>query len=288
MRSESRNGEKAYGREMENRKYSVLMSVYQREKADYLQQSILSMLQQTVAPSDFVLVCDGPLTAELDRVINQFEQDYPQLFQIVRLEENHGLGAALAAGIMHCRYSLVARMDSDDISAADRCERQLELFATKKSSIVGANIAEFQGEISNITAYRKVPESDSQIKAFARRRNPFNHPSVMFLKEAVLAAGNYQDCRGFEDYYLWVRMILKNNSCYNIQENLVYMRVDEGMYQRRGSLSYALLACRARWRIYRLGFNRLGDFIVSSAGQIIISVVPLKLREKLYRGLLRG
>ena len=50
---------------MADDKYSVLMSVYKNEKPTYLRESIDSMLAQTRRPDDFVIVCDGPLTADL-------------------------------------------------------------------------------------------------------------------------------------------------------------------------------------------------------------------------------
>ena len=287
--------------------YSVLMSVYHRERAQYLKQSIVSMLHQSIRPDDFVIVCDGPLTEELDAVIREFTQSCPDLFQIVRLRENRGLGIALQEGLAVCRHELVARMDSDDISVPGRCEKQLSVFAGKNVAVVGGNIEEFteevpdrfftascsgsgemsSGEVFRFAKVRRVPETNEEIRQFARRRNPFNHPSVMFRRSAVQKAGGYKDCRGFEDYYLWVRMLGMGMTGYNLQEILVYMRTDAGMYERRGSLSYALLGLRARWKIHRTGYSGIVDFLVSSGGQIAMSLVPVKLRTYFYGKFLR-
>ncbi len=272
--------------------YSVLMSVYRKEQASYFKQSILSMLRQSVPPDDFVIVCDGPLTKDLDAVIHEFTQICPNLFQIIRLAENRGLGIALQEGLAVCRHDLVARMDSDDISTPKRCEKQLAVFAEKDAAIVGGNIAEFTEEISfgetpRAARVRKVPETNEEIRQFARRRNPFNHPSVMLRRSAVQKAGGYKDCKGFEDYYLWVRMLGMGMTGYNIQEILVYMRTDAGMYERRGSLSYAFLGLRARWRIHRTGYSGIADFLVSAGGQIAMSLVPVRLRTYFYGKFLR-
>lgn len=267
--------------------YSVLMSVYEKERAAFFRESIRSMLKQSVPPDDFVIVCDGPLTEELNEVLGEFVQTHPELFQIVRLEKNRGLGEALREGISVCKNELIARMDSDDISVLDRCRLQLEVFETREVELVGGNITEFTDAVSNRGAVRRVPESDEEIRRFAKRRNPFNHPSVMFQKSAVLRAGNYEDCKGFEDYYLWARMLKCGMRGYNIQETLVYMRTDAGMYERRGSFSYAALGIRARWKIYRIGYSGFTDFLVSGLGQLAMSLVPLRMRTYFYSRFLR-
>ena len=86
--------------------YSVLMSVYVKEKPEYLQQAIESIQNQTVSTNDFVLVCDGPLTFELDAVIRTKQEVMGSTLNVVRLEKNSGLGNALNEGIKHCKTKL--------------------------------------------------------------------------------------------------------------------------------------------------------------------------------------
>lgn len=282
--------------------YSVLMPVYQKEQASHFRESIQSMLSQSVPTDDFVIVCDGPLTPSLDDVIQSYKKQYPSLFHIVRLKENRGLGIALQKGVAACKHELIARMDSDDISAPDRCERQLKIFSRRPVAIVGGNVEEFtdaddrtrqanqlsnETNLSKTSAIRKVPETNEKIRSFAKRRNPFNHPSVMFRKSAVQSAGGYLDCKGFEDYYLWVRMLKSGMQGYNIQRTLVYMRTDAGMYRRRGSLSYAWLGVCARWKIHKTGYSGFWDFAVSAGGQVLIALVPVGLRTRFYGKFLR-
>lgn len=195
-------------------------------------------------------------------------------------------------------------MDSDDLSVPDRCERQLKAFAAHRYAVVGGNVREFTDALDEAAwmdcdgerakkegkkadKMRRVPETDREIRAFARRRNPFNHPSVMFVKSEVQKAGGYLDCKGFEDYYLWVRMLAAGMQGYNIQRTLVFMRTDAGMYERRGSLSYAWQGVLARWKIYRTGYSGLWDFAVSAGGQVILSLIPVGLRTGFYGKFLR-
>jgi len=220
-------------------KFSVLMSVYIREKPLYLRQSINSLLNQTVKPDEIVIVKDGPLSKELDDVIQDYVSNYPNLFTIVTSENNMGLGLALNLGLKYCRNELVARMDSDDISLPDRCEKQLKVFQLDhRLDILGGNIAEFIDVESNIIGKRIVPSDDREIKKYIKKRCPFNHMTVMFKKTSVLRAGNYQECFFNEDYYLWIRMLEAGCKFGNIPDILVNVRVSQEMYKRRGGKKY--------------------------------------------------
>lgn len=168
---------------MSNSKFSVLLSVYRKEKKDYLLSSIKSILNQSSIPNEIVIVEDGPLDEELDNLINTFIKKYPKLFKIVKLEKNVGLGLALNEGLKACSFELVARMDTDDIAKKLRFEKQLQEFESNPQlSIVGTNTDEFISDPANVISRRVVPEKNEDILKFSRRRSPFNHPTVMYKK----------------------------------------------------------------------------------------------------------
>lgn len=161
--------------------YSVLMSVYSKENPAWLKLAIESMQTQTLPTSDFVLVCDGPLTPELDGVIAEKRRQMGETLTVVRLEKNMGLGNALNEGIRHCRNDLVARMDSDDIAYPDRCEKQVAIFNKYPIvSICSGTVMEFSKNPETINCKRVLPEKNKEIIEFAKKRNPFNHPCVMY------------------------------------------------------------------------------------------------------------
>lgn len=276
--------------------YSVLMSVYYKENPKYLEAAINSILNQTIKTEDFVLVCDGPLNEELDRVIDDFNHKYPVLFNIVRLEENVGLAKALNAGIVQCKNDLVARMDSDDIAAPDRMERQLSIFEERAVDIVSGTVTEFSGEqitveqvISEGTvgSERVLPELEEDIEAFASKRSPFNHPAVMYRKSAVEQVGMYQDFRFFEDYNLWATMLNEGSKGYNIKDTLVYMRAGASMYKRRGGAGYIGCIYRFEKHLKDIGFISTGAFIKSVIIRSVVSIVPNGLRTGFYSKVLR-
>lgn len=220
-------------------KYSVLMAVYKNDDSENLKQALLSMINQSMVPDEIVLVEDGPLTDDLYGAISGISEMYPYLLHAIGYEENHGLGFALQFGLDHCRNDFIARMDSDDISTIDRCEKQLNYLLDNPSvGIVGGQIAEFIDDPSNIIGYRNVPLEDHEIRGYMKSRCPFNHPSVMFRKDAVMAAGNYQPWFYNEDYYLWIRMLLADIEMSNLPDVLVYFRAEADLYQRRGGMKY--------------------------------------------------
>lgn len=271
-----------------NDKVTVLMSVYYKEKPDYLIACLDSMLNQTYLPDEIVLVKDGPLTDELDSVIEEYVGKAPQVFRLVPLSENVGLGKALAIGVEASSHQLIARMDTDDIAILERLEKQRNYFIENPAtSIVGSNIIEFEGTIENIIANRNVPSTHEEILAFAKRRNPFNHMTVMYRKEAVLEAGNYQPLNGYEDYYLWVRMLKQGAVAHNFNEVLVYARGGEDMYERRGGWKYYLDGREAQKKIFEVGLGSKKDYAIRMASQTLVNLVPNKVRGFLYKQFLR-
>jgi glycosyltransferase involved in cell wall biosynthesis len=268
--------------------YSVLMSVYHKEKAEYLKQAMDSIWSQTIPTDDYVLVCDGPLNAELDAIIDDMEKVHQETLHVVRLEKNGGLGNALNIGIKECKHELVARMDSDDISRTDRCERQLKVFQTHPDvSVVSGIVEEFTTSIDQIEARRVPPETQDQILAFAKKRNPFNHPCVMYKRSAVEAAGGYQDFYLLEDYYLWIRMLQKGCIGYNLQEPLLWMRAGSDMYKRRAGLNYA----RSQKALFKYmkdsGFISESQYLKSIAVRTASSLTPNWLREFMFKSAMR-
>ena len=270
-----------------NMDYSVLMSVYYKEKPDNLRTAMDSIWNQTAVTDDFVLVCDGPLTKDLDEVIAEMSEQHREL-NVVRLSKNLGLGRALDHGLKNCRNNLVARMDSDDISRKDRCEKQLRVFENHPDvSICSGTVEEFSDTIQKISARRILPEKNAAIREFAGRRNPFNHPCVMYKKSAVEQAGGYRDFYLLEDYYLWIRMLQMGCVGYNIPEPLLWMRAGSGMYKRRSGWKYAKSQIRLFRYMRDIGFIGNAVFVKSALQRVIVSIVPNRMRKLIFRIFLR-
>jgi glycosyltransferase involved in cell wall biosynthesis len=273
---------------MENN-YSVLMSVYYKEKPEYLYQSMQSIYEQTIATDNFVLVCDGLLNNGLNEVIAEMQQKFGERLYVHRLHKNGGLGNALNVGMKDCQNELIARMDSDDISHRDRCEKELNIFKQySEVSVVSGIIEEFTGNINNIHSKRVVPQNQNEIFSFAKKRNPFNHPCVMYKKSAVEKVGGYQDFFLLEDYFLWIRMLKDGFIGYNIQEPLLWMRAGSDMYKRRGGLKYILSQKQLFKYMRDIGFITAKEYIEQLVVRTITSSMPNNLREFIFQVILRS
>lgn len=268
-------------------KFSVLMSLYIKEKTEYFKACMESLLTQTVMPDEIVIVKDGPVTEELDAVLREYIAANPSLYTIVSLETNRGLGLALAEGILHCRNELVARMDTDDICRRDRFE--LQLLAFQRNPLLdacGSYIVEFEGDVNNIVAQRTVPLTDEDIKKYQKRRDGVNHVTVMYKKSKVLEAGNYRSCMLMEDTYLWVRMILAEATFMNIDDALVYVRIGKDMYERRGGWSYFKKYKEGRKKVRQTGYIGFVDYYYTLLVQLVVALIPNKVRGWVFKKLL--
>ncbi len=239
------------------------------------------MLRQTIPTDDFVLVCDGELTEELNRVVSRFAE----YMRVIRLKENRGLGIALNIGMEHCRHDLIARMDSDDVSLSNRCEKQLNSFRQDAGlSILSGSVQEFEGD--TLLKKRVLPEKHKELVEWSRKRNPFNHPAVMYRKTAVLKAGGYtEDYHLFEDYDLWVRMLRNGAKGANLSDVLLNMRVSDAMYQRRGGGAYARDLLRFHNHLRDTGWISTGTFLSCAVPHAVVCMLPNGVRKGVYKRL---
>ena len=269
-------------------KYSFLMSVYKKENPKYLEKSIQSMLNQTIKPDEIIIVKDGPLTKQLDTVITRYEKQNKKLFKIIQLKKNIGLGLALNEGIKKSKNELIARMDSDDISKPERCEKQLKQFSKNKNlSICGTNIEEFYETTDNIIGRRIVPESSSDIYEFGKRRSPFNHPTVMYKKKAVIDNNGYSDLRRNQDVDLFGRMMYSGCYAYNVEESLLYFRANSQLTKRRKSCENTKSYIGTIKRFWKMGYSSFTDYIAVLIMQTIVFICPEKIQYFIYKRFLR-
>lgn len=268
--------------------YSVLMSVYSKERPEWLCVAVRSMLDQTVAPAEFVIVEDGPLTDELYRVISKFEASHPGLFKIVSYPENRGLGYALREGVSACTAPVVARMDSDDWACPERMEIQLSLMDDKGLDMVGSQVVEFIVSPNEPVALTDLPEEHEAIVAYSKRRNPFRHPPMTFKRKKVMDAGSYNsEFLYFEDWDLFNRMLAAGCRAENVHRPLVAMRVSADFYARRGGFMYLSHVWKFKLAQVRCGWFTKGDFIASFLPQAVVCILPNVLRKAVYRSILR-
>lgn len=263
--------------------FSVLLSVYYKNSPIELNQAIRSIYtDQILKPSQIVLVEDGELPKAVQSIVYFWKSNYPNIFTIIKLQKNTGLGHALNIGLNSCKYDLIARMDADDISLPDRFIQQYNFFVHHPDvDVLGGQVEEWDRDLKNKIAEKRLPLSHNELIFFTKYRCPFNHPTVMYRKKAVLQANGYPNSK-LEDNYLWVNMLLNGAKFHNLKNVLVRMRADDMIKNRRG-LSVLIPELKLQKHLYDCGLNNCTELIVNCLLRIILRTVPHFLRSKIYK-----
>lgn len=264
--------------------FSVLMSVYKSDDPNNLDIALTSIEKQTLEPSEIVLVEDGPISVDLEKVINKHKHNFTRKFKDIKLKTNKGLGNALKIGTKFVSTNWIVRMDADDISVPNRFEQQFDVIDKDPSiAVVGGKVEEFTLDINNIIGERNLPTSNEQIYKFAKWRSPFNHPTVLINKTVLLSVGGYEMYGNLEDYYLWPRILANEYRVCNLESTLVFMRVDDDLYSRRGKISNILYFYKLRRFMNR---NHLINFYEMILGNVLMTiniVLPNFMRKFVYK-----
>lgn len=266
----------------EQYKFSVAMSVYKNDDPTQLDQALESICTQSLPADEIFLVIDGPIGDALQQVIDRYAAQYGN-FTIRKLEQNGGLGQALKLAVEECRYDLIVRMDSDDISAPGRFRKQIEAYKENPADVIGGWTLGFDGDLQNgqvSSAKRKL--THDEIVKLLPRRSPMSHVTVLFRREAVLKAGNYQHLHYHEDYYLWARMIEAGCTFRNIPEYLVYVRVGRNQARRHGGWTYFKAGAQLRRYMLAHGLCDRTTYLKQSAIRVVYQLlIPAGLRNRL-------
>lgn len=265
-------------------KFSVCMSVYENDNVADFTEAVLSIYKQTCLPDEIILVIDGPVPTVMYDTIEALVQK-TGIMKVIPLKQNMGHAIARQTGLEAAKNDLCAVMDADDLSLPDRFEKQLLAFENHPDvSVIGGFINEFIHTVDNVVGTRIVPENDIDIKKYMKSRCPMNLVTVMFKKKDIMNVGGYQDWYCEEDYYLWIRLALEGYKFYNIQENLVNVRVGENMYQRRGGKKYFLSEARLQKFMYNHKLITYPKYIYNVLIRWVVQVVmPNKLRGWVFR-----
>lgn len=269
--------------------FSVSISVYEKDNPQYFSIALESVFEQTVKPTEVVLVVDGPISDATSQVIETMEERYKNL-KVFHLEKNMGHGISRRTGLENCAYELVAIMDSDDICVPDRFEKELKCFENDKDlSVVGGYVCEFADDVKNIIGIRKVALEDHEIKQYLKTRCPFNQMSVMFKKSHVSNVGGFMDWHCEEDYFLWIRMLLAGCKFKNLPENLVFVRMNQDSYMRRGGLRYFKSEAALQVYMYKNKVISLARLIINISIRLIVQVLmPNVLRKWVFEKFFRA
>jgi len=268
--------------EKEKVEFSVLISIYDKEKPECLAECLSSIAYQTVLPAEVIIVEDGYIGDDLKSVIDHYKNNLN--IKSLKLDCNYGLGLALNEGLNVCGHEIVARMDTDDIAVKDRFEKQISfLIDNPDIDIVGSWIAEFENDINQIFGVRKVPPTHDEIFNMSKRRSPTNHVTVMFKKSAIIKSGGYMHFPGLEDHHLWMRMLSAGKKFANISEVLVYVRTPNEFYSKRGGILYLLKNIRLQILFFQSRYITFSILVQNIFIRCVIFIMPPYGRKIIYK-----
>lgn len=268
--------------------FSVLMSVYAKDRPAWISQALDSVLANTVKPAEVVIMVDGPVTPAIKSVLDTAAAQNP-IVQVLYHPVNVGRGAALAIAVPQCKHELIALVDADDVSRCDRFEKQLACFVANPTvTVVGGQVQEREADSFALLATRSVPLTNAEIRTYLKTRMPFNNPTVMFKKQTVLDSGNFQAFGLMEDYYMWVRVAAKGYEMANVPDILVDMRINPALYSRRGGLHYFLMNKQLFDKMLRLRLLSAWEYYYTLSVRFIVQVLmPNSMRSFFYKRVLR-
>lgn len=268
--------------------FSVLLPVYYKDNVYYLKEAIDSIINQSVKPNEILVLVDGKIGDNIDRLLKEYKVLYSSIFNIKYFDENRGLGKVLEEGVLSAKYDLIARMDADDIALPYRFEKQINAFESDDDLVLlGGNIQEFSYDFKEKLKERNVPQSYIDIKKYSKLRNPFNHMSVMFKKDVIIEIGNYQHMPLFEDYYLWARVIKSGYQVGNVKDTLLNVRAGDEMLAKRSGFSYLKKEISFQKSLYKIKYITLLEFVRNIIIRGLPRLLPKGILSNIYKYVLR-
>lgn len=269
--------------------FSVVMSVYKKDKLDFLKLAFDSLINQTLRATEIIIVVDGELPKEIEGYLGVISNQYDEV-KVLFQEENKGLANALNIGISAANYSIIARMDADDICFSDRFEKQINYLINNNIDVLGGQMLEFEVDKNSIISKREVPLDHDSIVKRMKFLNPFSHPTMIFKKEVFTKLGGYNVNVFPEDYDFFVRAYLNGFKLLNIEDYVLYYRLGydvSSMFNRRRGLKFAKNEYKLYKNFYSLGFYNFFEFLFYSITKIPIRLLPTKIFKIVYNTLTR-
>ena len=251
------------------KRYSVLMPLAPWEPSAQVAAALQSLETQSLLASQVVVSCDGEPPADLAAVFGATSLPLKLLVG----PGGEGVGPVLARGLQYCSENLVVRADADDVSMPNRCELQVAAMIARPELIaLSSRVLEFIESPLVPIRERAVPVEGAAIRRQSFWRNPLNHPAIILRREDVLAAGNYGDYPGFEDYELWLRLLRQGEVLGNLDQPLVMVRTGPKHMARRNGLTYMAMECR-----FLMGCGRTGLLSWPRIAVMAILRLPIRL-----------
>jgi hypothetical protein len=220
---------------------SWLMPLAPREDPSLLNTTLQCLRNQTLKAHELVIAADGPLPESLIRVIKASALPW----RLIPQSRQQGIGATLAQAAPLCLGEVIVRIDSDDLYAAGHTAGVVEaLLSDSRIGAIGCQLLELDIEQGWQHSARRTPVKAADARRWLAWRNPLNHQTVAMRYQALMDAGGYRHCPGFEDWDLWLRMAGAGYDLRNLPACTAAARVNRNHRRRRRGLQYIRQECR--------------------------------------------
>lgn len=270
---------------LKKNRIAVLLPVYNKDKPEYLLQSIKSVVHQSIDKTDLILLVDGPVNKYLEEVVFRNKNT---ISKIIKFDKNYGMTYVLNRGLEYCLkvgYLLIGRMDADDISLPNRFELQMEyLFNNSQVDVVGGAIEEIDESGKSRNKIIMYPLTHSECFRFFAKRDPLAHPAALFRKRFFEKAGMYNEkFRKNQDTQLWYQGFKSNCVFANIPEVVLKFRITDDFFsKRRGGGKRAKMILKERIKINKdLGYGLYANLYAYA--MFLLTIAPSFLRKFAYR-----
>ena len=228
------------------------MSVH-NENVDFLKKSMESVLRQSYADFEFLIINDGS-EKETSDILEKIAQNDPRVV-LLQNDHNIGLTKSLNIGIRKSQGEFIARMDSDDISLHDRIEKQLAFLLDNNLDLIGSD-CDIINEKENILKKKRVA-LPKNIKKALFKGNFFTH-STFFGKRKVFKELYNENFKRSQDYEFLLRIVGKGYELGYMSENVLKYRVNANGISAKSSKQQEFYALKARLlALSRYGYDYL-------------------------------
>lgn len=263
---------------------AVIMCVYFKDDQHLLDLSVESVVNQTYRDISLYIYLDGPLTNELNSVLNKYR--FKKNIFIFASEINNGLAYGLnflieKALLSNCSY--IARMDADDFCLSNRIEAQVSFLESNHHvSVLGTAITEYDG-IKN-TFNKVLPLNHNDLIRNFIKQCPFNHPTVIFRRSVFEDGMRYPtDKLLSEDIYFWTELAANGYIFANLQSPLLKFYITEDTIKRRRGIKKAYAELGVRFHIMSKLNLFSGMNLLYSIAHFLIRVGPYSLHKLAYK-----
>jgi glycosyltransferase involved in cell wall biosynthesis len=263
---------------------SALMPVHAGADPRHFRLALASLFAQTRPLDEVVVVEDGPLGPGHLRALD--DAACPELTRVTSAG-SLGIAGALNLGLAASGSEWILRMDSDDISYADRLERQLDAVASGGLDVLGTAMSEFRDDPSSSIGIRRMPSNHEAIARYMRRRSPINHPTALYRRALALQVGGYQRIDGVEDYDFFSRLMAEGARFANLDAPLVHYRVTDQLFARRGGRKFLAAEYQLQRNLRAYGLVGRAEAIVNLATRVGYRLLPLPVMRLAYGRMFR-